>query len=54
MKQNKNLLPAIIIAGGLIIASFICAFANRYESAFGGKMVLDKWNKTLQEVEIIR
>ncbi|MDD4363825.1 MAG: hypothetical protein PHD33_06460 [Atribacterota bacterium] len=50
MKNNKNLIPAIIIAAGLIISAFIYAFANRYE--VNNYLRIDKWTGTMQRMEI--
>lgn len=45
IKKNRNLLPAIILAVGLILASFIYAFSNRYEVVKGNGpyFIVDKW-----------
>jgi hypothetical protein len=48
MKENKNLLPAIILAAGLIIAASIYAYSTRYEfiektSGSLGLILVDKW-----------
>jgi len=50
VKTNKNLLPAIILALGLIISSIIYAFANRYELIDSGFAVVDKWTSTIYKV----
>lgn len=49
-KKNKNLLPSIIIALGLIVASCIYAFANRYELIPSGFARVDKWTGTIETV----
>ena len=49
MKENKNLLPAIIVAVGLIIASFIYAYSTRYE--ISGNLRIDKWTGTFKGIE---
>jgi len=48
MTKNKNLLPSIILATGIIIASFIYAYSHRYEfvyrqSSNGVIILVDKW-----------
>lgn len=50
MKTKNNLLPAIIIALGLIIASAIYAFANRYELISSGLGIVDKWTGEIEQV----
>jgi hypothetical protein len=42
-QENKNLISALIIAIGLIIAAFIYAYGNRYEIDQRRKVVIDKW-----------
>jgi hypothetical protein len=49
MKNNKNLLPALIIALGLIIASLIYAYATRYEC--DSPIIIDKWNSTYTRIK---
>lgn len=51
MKTKNNLLPAIIIALGLIISSFIYAYSNRYELVNGGIARVDKWTNTIKVVQ---
>lgn len=44
MKENKNILPAIILAVGFIIAAYLIAFSNRYviDDSFPYNRI-DKW-----------
>ncbi len=49
MKKNKNLLPAIILAAGLIIAALIYAYSTRY--VIDGFLIKDKWTGTMNEME---
>lgn len=51
MKENKNLLPAIILGVSLIIAVLINAFANRYEYN-GATFVVDKWTSKAYPIRI--
>ena len=48
-KENKNLLPAIILGASLIISAFIYAWGNRYEVHW--PVVVDKWTNTYHAVE---
>ena len=50
MDRNRNLIPAIILAVGLIIAAFIYAFAHRYEIR-NNYLRIDKWTGTMQRIE---
>jgi hypothetical protein len=52
VKKNKNLLPAIVLAAGLIIASIIYAFGQRYQLEHGYR--IDKWTGTEQKLELIK
>lgn len=49
LKENKNLLPAIIIGLCIIMATMIYAFSNRYE--IEGWMRIDKWTGKYQTLE---
>jgi len=49
--QNRNLIPAIIIAVGLIVASVIYAFSSRYELTESGFAVVDKWTGIITPVK---
>lgn len=51
MKKNKNIIPSIILALGLIIASIIYAFANRYELTSSGFARVDKWTNKIEAVD---
>lgn len=42
-QKNKNLISAIIIATGLIIAALIYAYSNRFEIDQHRQVVIDKW-----------
>ena len=50
MRSNKNLIPAIIIAAGLIISAFIYAYSQRYEIR-GSTLRIDKWIGTIERLE---
>jgi hypothetical protein len=50
MKNKNNLFSAIILALGLIIASIIFAFANRYE--VNNFLRYDKWTGTMEKMEL--
>ncbi len=53
MNETKsNLIPAIIIAAGLIIASLIYAYAHRYEVE--SYIRYDKWTGTMEKMELIK
>lgn len=49
MKTNNNLLPAIILAAGLIIAAFIYAYSTRY--VIEKNIIKDKWTGTMKMLE---
>lgn len=42
--SNPRLIPAIIIATGLVVAAFIYAYAHRYES--NSYIRIDNWTGT--------
>ena len=49
--KNKNLLSAIILAVGLIVASVIYAYSTRYVIREYGR--IDKWNGTIEMLKVI-
>lgn len=49
MKKNNNLLPAIILAAGLIIAALIYAYSTRY--VIEKTTIKDKWTGTMKKLE---
>jgi len=51
MEKNK-ILPALIIAIGLIIAALIYAYTNRYEISGGAR--IDKWKGVIEKMELKR
>nr|WP_320022103.1 hypothetical protein [uncultured Draconibacterium sp.] len=46
--SNPRLIPAVIIAVGLIVAAFIYAYAHRYN--VNGNYIEDKWTGTYKEM----
>ncbi|WP_346862846.1 hypothetical protein [uncultured Draconibacterium sp.] len=49
-RNRGSLLSATILAIGLIIASFIYAYSQRYE--VDRYLIIDKWTGTMQKIEL--
>lgn len=49
LRENKNLLPALIVGICIILATLVYAYSNRYE--IEGDMRIDKWTGEYQTLE---
>ncbi len=51
MKEYSNIIAALILAIGIIIAASIYSYANRYELT--GRHVVDKHNATYRVIKLV-